>query len=127
MYRIIFQQLLDKDQSCTIHERNIKLLVIEMYRVRHNLAPLVMSKIFPMRNCNLTLRSESNLLSRNVRSVYCGTNNISFQGPKIWAYIPSDMKNAISLTEFKAKLVRWKATGCSCRICTPYIQSLGFL
>ena len=31
-----FQQLLDKDKSVTIHERNLQVLATELYKVQHN-------------------------------------------------------------------------------------------
>ena len=49
------------------------------------------------------------------------------QGPKIWSSLPEELKKAISLKEFKVKIKKWKPTGCTCRICTPYIQNLGCL
>ena len=122
-----FQKLLHKDNSCTIHERNITFLAIEMYKVHHDLAHLIMSELFPIRKRSINLRSGNNFLNRNVRTVYNGTNTISYQGPKISASLPTDFKNAISVIELKTKIKSWKPTGCTCRICTPYIQGLGFL
>ena len=36
---LTFEQLLEKDNSFTIHERNFQKLAIEMYNVKHNLCP----------------------------------------------------------------------------------------
>ena len=122
-----FQELLDKDASYTIHERNIKFLAVEMYKIQHGLAPLIMCEIFPIRKCSINLRSGNTFQNRNVKTVYNGTNTVSFQGPKIWDSLPEQFKKAISLKEFKIKIKKWKPKGCTCRICTPYIQNIGFL
>ena len=41
-----FQQLLDKDNTVTIHHRNLQKLAIEMYKLQNNLSPKVMKEIF---------------------------------------------------------------------------------
>ena len=40
----------------------------------------------------------------NVRTIYYGTEAISYRCPKIWALVPDEIKNLISLTLFKAKI-----------------------
>ena len=40
-----FEELLKVDCSCSIHHRNIKLLAIELYKVRNNISPEFMSDI----------------------------------------------------------------------------------
>jgi len=64
-----FQDLLSRDGTLTIHQRNIHLLATEIYKVEHGLAPAFMSDIFS-RNHNLN----ANNASSNTRSkpmFYC--------------------------------------------------------
>ena len=42
-----FKELLTKDNSVTIHIRNIRLLAIEMYKVKNVLAVDLISNLFP--------------------------------------------------------------------------------
>ena len=60
-------------------------------------------------------------------TVYHGTDSISYLGPKIWDIVPAKMKNAISLNSFKTQIKKWLPFNCPCRICLPYINSVGFL
>ena len=50
-----------------------------------------MNEIFHLNNqpCNLRKKSE---LRRACRTVYYGTETISFLGPKIWGVAPTDLK-----------------------------------
>ena len=41
-----FEQLLSKDESFTIHERNIQNLAIELFKVKMGLAPIFLKEIF---------------------------------------------------------------------------------
>ena len=45
-----FTELLDKDNSVTIHDRNLRVLVTEVYKVINYLSPEVMRHIFDLTN-----------------------------------------------------------------------------
>ena len=47
--RSSFDALLEKDSSASIHERNIKILGAEMFKVSKNLAPPHMHEIFKLK------------------------------------------------------------------------------
>ena len=47
---MISDALLEKGGSVSIHERNIKILAIEMFKVSKNLAPPQMHKIFKLKD-----------------------------------------------------------------------------
>ena len=47
--RSSFDALLEKDSSVSIHERNIKILGAEMFKVSKNLAPPHMHEIFKLK------------------------------------------------------------------------------
>ena len=49
-YESSFQNLLEKDNSTSIHDKNLQLLLIEIYKTLHNLNPSFMKDIFPERN-----------------------------------------------------------------------------
>ena len=45
-----FQELLQRDNSVTIHQKNIQALVIMMYKVVKNIAPAIVSELFSFSN-----------------------------------------------------------------------------
>ena len=53
-----FSELLRKDNSLTIHERNSKLLVTEMFRVKTGCAPDIRKEIFEIDNQNYNFRHD---------------------------------------------------------------------
>ena len=122
-----FEELLKKDNSFTIHERNLQKLVTEIYKVKNNLSPPFMKEIFPDSVNPYNLRHQPAFKCSNIHTVSNGTETISFRGPKTWALLPADIKNSKSLPEFKAKIRNWKPEGCMCRLCKIYIAKLGFL
>ena len=47
-YNSTFTELLDRDGSYIIHERNIQTFAIEIYKVINGLSPEIMHEVFPL-------------------------------------------------------------------------------
>ena len=122
-----FSELLSKDGSFCIHHRNLQKLVVEMYKVKNNISPQLMKNIFIQKENTYNLRRDHIWEIRAVKSVYHGTESLSFRGPKTWDMLPTDIKNSESLREFIFKVKKWKPVGCTCRLCKVYINNLGFI
>lgn len=91
------------------------------------MAPELLNEVFKIRTPSYNLRTSSNFYSRQVHSVYNGTESLSFLGPKIWELVPEDIKKSESLEIFKNKIKKWVPSGCPCRLCRVYIQNIGFI
>ena len=124
---LTFQELLAIDDAVTIHHRNIQKLATEMYKIKNNLSPTPMGKIF--QNCVHTynLRSGSFWESNNVRTSRYGSETVRFRGPKTWDLLPTTIKESETLNEFKTKVKKWIPHDCTCRICKTYIFGVGFI
>jgi len=122
-----FEELLVKDNSVSIHHRNLQVLATEIYKVINNIAPKFVNEIFKERNTPYNLRGNSSLISRKVNSVYHGTESLAFLGPKLWDLVPDEVKESESLDIFKKKIKNWIPNDCPCRLCRTYIQNVGFI
>ena len=125
-YDSSYLELLKKDDSFTIHERNIQALAIELYKVLNNLSPKIMNLVFPI-NLNTKYPGQNDFITRNVKKVGTGTETLAHMGPKIWKLIPTSIKNSKSLFTFKKEIKKWKPDKCPCRLCKTYIKDLGFI
>ena len=121
-----FSELLEKDNSVTVHERNIQALAVELFKVLNGLSPKIMYEIFSIKE-NIEHCSRFPFTTSNVRTVACGTETISFLGPKIWSILPNEIKESKSLIEFKSKIKKWKPNECPCRLCKIYLGGVGFI
>ena len=119
---LTFQQLLEKDNSFTIHERNLQKLATEMYKVKHNLCPKPFQELFTP-----SIRGKNEWVIPRVKTVNKGLETIRYRGPKTWELVPEGIKNSKSLPIFKVKIKDWKPIGCTCRLCKIYINDLGYL
>ena len=125
--QLTFSELLDKENSVTIHDRNLQALATEVYKSINGLSSVIMRGIFDARNTPYNIRSSSILCTRNVKTVKYGSDSLSFRGPKIWALVSDSIKVSNSLHEFKSKIRKWKPVGCEFKICKEYVPKFGFL
>ena len=126
-YNSYSKELLRKDSSLKIQQKNLKLLVTEILNVKIGCYPDIMKEIFEIENQNYNFSYDFSVKRCNIRSVYYGIETASFIGPKIWDTLPNSCKDATSLHSFKVNLKRWIPENCHCRVYKTYIQRIGFL
>ena len=77
----------------SIHQRNLQILAIEMFKVTNSLSPVLMNDIFKLRGEQIyNLRKLSQFSRPKVNSVYNATESVSFSGPIIWDLVPNELK-----------------------------------
>ena len=124
---LTFAELLDLDNSVTVHQRNLQKLATEMYKAQNQISPIPMQQLFKEQDISHDLRNTRSWEVTKVRTVCYGTETVRYRGPQIWELLPIGIKETKSLEEFKAKIKSWKAIKCTCRLCKTYIHNLGFI
>ena len=100
-----FEELLEKDGSVSIHQRNLQVLPTEMHKVRKGLSPAVITELFEHKEEHYyNPRNNAEFAIPAIRTVYHGFESISYFGPKIWNVLPDRLKNANSLETFKSEI-----------------------
>ena len=125
--QLTFQQLLEQDNSVTIHDRNLRRLAIEMYKVKNHLVPLPVQELFSESLNTYNLRKERCWEVPRVKTENFGKETIRYRGITTWELVPKYIKESKSLSIFKAKIKEWKPQGCTCRLCKQYIFNLGYI
>ena len=125
-----FIKLLEKYNSVSIHQRNLQILAIEMFKVSNGLSPVLMNDIFKLRGeQTYNLRKLSQFYRSKVYdNVYDnGTESVSFLGPIMWDLVPNELKDNGNLPVFKKAIKKWSPEKCHCRFCKVYISNVGFI
>ena len=120
-----FAELLKKDNSVTIHQRNIQLVAIEMFKVTKGLEPELIRDLFVFdENTN----RDRTFHRPNVNSKYNGENTIRYFGPIVWDnMLPSKFKSIETLEKFKMDIKKWIPENCPCSLCKEYVHGVGII
>ena len=113
------KELLEKDSSVSVHERNVQILATEMYKMRKNFSLSHMNEIFEVRNEHpYNLKRNSQFFRPLIKSVYHGNESLSYLGPKVWDILPHIYKNIDGLQKLKTAIKKWRRPeNFPCRIC----------
>ena len=68
-----FSELLEKDKSVTIHHRKVQTLAYEIFKVKQNVAPEILTEIFRQKESSYSLRNSTTLQSRSIKPVMHGS------------------------------------------------------
>ena len=119
-----FEDLLIKDESVSIHHRNIQEIATVMFKVKNNICPEFVKSLF----CQITPRSRSNATFHrpNVNAVCIGEQSLRWFTPIVWdTMVPNDLKTITVLADFKEQITKWVPKNCMYRLCKDYVPELG--
>ena len=100
-YNATFSELLTKDKSVTIHQRNLQLLATEIFKTKNEIQKL-WKKYLHLKDVNYNLRNNTSLKIGNLKTIYYGTKSFANLGAKIWNFLPNEYKDLTSLSKFKS-------------------------
>ena len=120
-----FMELLHKDNSHSVHQKNIQFLAIELYKVKNNFSTDIMNELFPLRESNYNLRKQGDFAISALNTSTYGISSLRFFASKIWREIPNEIKELKTVDQFKTKIKKWTPV-CHCRLCKVYIKDVGY-
>ena len=126
-YASSFTELPEKANSTTIPNGNIQLLATELFKVKNRFSPPFMKEIF-VENAQhyYDLRKKTEFKRNIVKTVYNGTETLTFLGPRMWRIAPGYIKKSNSFEELKLKTKLWNPENCPCRLCKRFLPQVGF-
>ena len=111
----------------SIHHRNVRLLSIELHKVKHNLSNQVMPELFDLRNINYDFPSQTDFELGPIYRIAYGLRSIKYFTPKIWNIVPIAVRNSDSLSRFTTKIMAWKPVICLCNLCHAFVGQAGYI
>ena len=79
-----FEELPEKDNTVSVHQRNLQFLATELYKVLNDLSPGLMKDVFPLNDDSVySTLNKRTFKSRHVKTVRYGTDSLAYLAPKI--------------------------------------------
>ena len=124
-----FEQLLDKHNAFTVHQRNIQNLLIEMYKVKNKQGPALLNDIFKSANYQgRALRRNKDFSRPKIITKKYGEKTLENMGSVMWNLLPNDIREIETLEEFKVRIKSWKPKKCPCYLCKYYfLEGVGLI
>ena len=122
-----FSELLEMANESTIHIRNLKFLLTEVYKFLNGLSPPIMNEVFQTNDCPYDLRNPRILASKHKSTVKYGFNTIALKGAQVWQNISLEIRNSKSLSLSKFNIKQIQSLPCRCKICRSLIANVGYI
>ena len=87
-----FKSLLSNHNEITLHQRNLQVLMTEIYKIISHIAPPIMSSLFEVRENTDNSRCFQVLSNENRRTVNYGLETICYIVSSLWANLPPQYK-----------------------------------
>ena len=65
-----FSELLERDNTITVHDKNIKILATEMYKAKNGIAPNILGEFVSIRDRKYNLRKTSDFLKEKENTTF---------------------------------------------------------
>ena len=114
VFSAFLDELLEEYDSISIHSKNLKLLMIEVFKSLNHLSPPIMWETFDVKSSVYNLRQGSTLVVPQVKSSQA-LSHIDFRATLAWNHLSQKIKSG-NLTEFKASIKK-QDIYCKCKHC----------
>ena len=122
-----FETMLRNINRITIHHRNIQTLMIELFKIKYDLAPPIMDFLLNRRTICYNVRDLQEFQSEKKRTVFYGLETMSNRAPQLWAILLEDFKQRNTISLFKSDVRQCICNQCPCRLCKVFVPDLRYL
>ena len=104
------------------------MLMIEIYKIKNELAPPIMDSMLNRRNITYSnFRNLQQFQSERKRTVFNGLETLSYHAPQLWTLLLEEIKQRNTINLFKSDVKQWICRECPCRLCKVSVPNLGFI
>ena len=95
-----FVSLLQNNDICSYY-RNIQSLMIEMFKIKNELALPITDSIFESRSESYNLCNFQDFLTKRKGTAHYGLETLIYRTPQLWSLLPENVKEVESIEIFK--------------------------
>ena len=91
-FDLSLEELLVLDNGCTIHQKHLQFLMIEVFKSINHMNPELLWDLFCPKQRPYNLRSQMLVTLPSAKSTKYGTNSLIFRGSLLWNILPNTFK-----------------------------------
>ena len=103
-YSSNFHELLENNNDICNHHRNIQTLLIEVFKMKNELAPPIMESKLNRRVNTYKLRNFPVFITDRKKHVWYGLEMVSYRYLQLWSLLLETLKETNSLRQFKRNI-----------------------
>ena len=92
--------------------------MIELYKIKNELASPIMDSMLNRRNINYNVGNLQEFQLERKRTVFNGLETLSYRATQLWTLLPEEIKQRNTINLFKSHLKQWICKECPCRVCS---------
>ena len=112
----LFEDLLLHSTEVSIHQKQLRQLVTEIYKSLTDFNPESIKPFFTVKELPYNLRNGHILNLPSTGTTHYGTNSILSSACQVWNNLPLSIKQSQSLLEFRTNIKTLRNIECSCKI-----------
>ena len=87
-----FNELLENNHEICNHHRNIRILLIKIFKIKNELTPPIMESILNRRVSTYNLSNFQEFVTERQRTVWYDLDTLSYRYPQPWSLLPETLK-----------------------------------
>ena len=91
-HRLTFKELLKRNKTVSIHQRNLQTLATEIYKAKNKISPEFVNSLFEFNNKNYNFRNASFLKRKRHFTVHYGSESLVSLATKIYELVPDSIR-----------------------------------
>ena len=116
-YTLSYTDLLSTTKRCPLYVSRLKSMATEMFKSMTHNSPIFIENLFTVSDTSYDLRDGKTITQPPVETTTFGLKSFRYEGAKLWNNLPSQMKCASSLNDFKVLVKQWTGPTCRCGSC----------
>ena len=109
--KLSLEELLVVDSNVSIHVKNLRVLMVHIFKSIMHINPEFMWNIFPEKSIPYEFRNTCILSLPKTNRITYGVNGVLFRGSQVWNSLPPQIKSSISIDKFKVNIKTWNGMG----------------
>ena len=116
-----YKELLIKGDHQILYIGRLRTIALEVYKLLNGHSPEYISDLIKLKNNSYDLCNSQSVVQPKCKTVTYGLKSFSYKGAKVWNTLPCNIRNAVSVQEFKELIKTWEGPKCLCTLCTKML------